>query len=277
MALFRPVLKSEDLPAAGSTAENYSVDLKARQEPTLNGGARWDLFEMAKDVASFANAVGGTILVGIQEERATNTVSGYVPLDESTSTEVCRRYEEAVRDRCSPAPFIHCLSLKNLEGSGWTTAINVWALPSQLVGVRIRGDVTDGFGDSAFVFPMRSGRQTLFLRPELLPMLMDPGLRRIVVLLESIPVGAGGKRTVLLGPPQGLSEQLELIDVLPLENIVVLSQHRTEGAVRCHVPIDAVISVYRGSVDQWVVEIDGWVEYNSMVSTYRFMRNRRPT
>ena len=57
---FKPVLSITDLPTVGTSREAFNYDFKctvAGTKPTTHA-------EMAKDVASFANASGGTILVG---------------------------------------------------------------------------------------------------------------------------------------------------------------------------------------------------------------------
>lgn len=66
--------------------------------------------------------------------------------------------------------------------------VNVEPNPSALVGVRADGDESKGYGGKdAFVFPMRVGNQTSFLSAEVLPMYMDPKVRRAIILLSKIP------------------------------------------------------------------------------------------
>src|SRR5262245_22773017 len=57
---FSPIRSVDDLPQPGprtASAETYTIDFK-------NGYAPTDREEMAKDIAAFANGLGGVVLVG---------------------------------------------------------------------------------------------------------------------------------------------------------------------------------------------------------------------
>jgi hypothetical protein len=63
MAGFEPITKPEQLPPEGTTIETLGRDFK-KLAPSLNPP------EMAKDVAAFANRIGGVIIVGAIEDQA---------------------------------------------------------------------------------------------------------------------------------------------------------------------------------------------------------------
>src|SRR2546421_202845 len=88
---------------------------------------------MAKDVAMFANASGGVVLLGACD--AAGRLTTYRPLPESDLQRVKDAYETAVRDLCSPVPVIDVLPIRPIEGSGTIVAVNVYAFPGAPVGV----------------------------------------------------------------------------------------------------------------------------------------------
>jgi hypothetical protein len=96
---------------------------------------------------------------------------------------------EAIK-RCQPKPFVQPIRRPLREGLH-LLAMNVWpSLSGAVVGVRVDAikDV-EGYGDAAWVFPVRVVTGTDFLQPEQLPMFMSPEVRRAVILLGRIPKG----------------------------------------------------------------------------------------
>lgn len=155
--MFEPIQVPADLPAIGAAREHFAFDMKS----IGNAGRR---FEMAKDMAAFANSTGGTILVGAVESKSTGNLESYRPMPEAEANELSKSFSEAAIQRCHPTPFIDPKVLPH--GAGFLVAINVWRFPAQPVGVRVRGETGDGYGGDAFVFPMRSGIDTKFILPE---------------------------------------------------------------------------------------------------------------
>ncbi|MBK6940906.1 MAG: ATP-binding protein [Planctomycetes bacterium] len=88
------------LPKPGSSSENETLDFKCAFSDREDRA-----FEMAKDVAAFANSVGGTILVGACEDRDTRTLRIYKPLDAQMAAHAEREYEAAIRALCKPVPL----------------------------------------------------------------------------------------------------------------------------------------------------------------------------
>jgi hypothetical protein len=156
MPHFEPFLESSVLPPVGSGYERATLDLKGR-------GGVVSAFHKAKDVAAFANHLGGTLLIGAKE--TAGVVGEYEPLDESTANSIQKGFSQAVRERCSPRPLVNFARVPC--GVGWVLAVNVWPYIGQVVGVRVKADKTaDGFGDDAYAFPMRTGVDSSYLLPE---------------------------------------------------------------------------------------------------------------
>ena len=161
---FTPITQEAHLPTAGSSVENATTDFKVRHVPNA--------FELAKDVASFSNASGGTILIGA---RATgDLLAGYEPLTSSDANAAKRSYEQSVRDRCSPAPIFDVSFISS--GEGTIVAVNVWPMPGQPVGVELlRVDLRayEREAHGTYFFPVRIGSHTRAILPEQLPMFID--------------------------------------------------------------------------------------------------------
>lgn len=158
MAVFQPVTTARDLPRAGTSAERISFDIKRD-----TGTGKQDYFELAKDVAAFANASGGVILIGAAEDRKHGVVGAYMPLSRHRAKEVRDAYNQATRDRCSPRPLVDPVIIDHQGGA--VVAVNVWPFPGQAVGVRHAKEPL------AFAFPFRAGVETIWLNAEQLPML----------------------------------------------------------------------------------------------------------
>jgi len=160
-----------EIPPIG-TLERSTLDFKAR--PDTRGDAA---YERAKDMAAFANALGGTILVGCAD--TSDRLTAYLPLAPADTTTTRRHYEEAARDLCVPAPVIvpHEIGWE----SGVIVAINVRPYPDRVIGVRKAGR------PDVYTFPLRQMTRTIFLKPEQIAMYSDPRVRRALVLLRAIP------------------------------------------------------------------------------------------
>ena len=145
-------------------------------------------FELAKDVAMFANANGGVILVGAQEDMANARLGKYFPMTEPAARAARDEYEKAIAARCTPKPLYDAVILE--QDTGFVVAVNVWPFPGQFVAVRTSADAVDGYKGPAFVFSVRLGTNCQYLTPEQTAMFTVPELRRVLILLNAIPAGA---------------------------------------------------------------------------------------
>ncbi|MBK9035465.1 MAG: ATP-binding protein [Myxococcales bacterium] len=86
--------------------------------------ALWDLkerlshieYEKAKDVAAFANHLGGTILIGAQEDRSSQVLT-YNPLTSKEADDSEKAIAQAINNRCRPTPLINFERISGLSRS----------------------------------------------------------------------------------------------------------------------------------------------------------------
>jgi len=145
--------------------------------------------ERAKDVAAFANASGGCLLIGA-EERGFELIQ-YNEVAREKAEEIATSYFTAIQKHCSPVPVIDTQVLEH--GNGFVIAVNVSPYPAPPIGVR------PSDGKDLWSFPMRVADKTRHLVPEQLATLMDAVFRRKVLQLERIPqLGETGMRDVIV-------------------------------------------------------------------------------
>lgn len=244
------ITQTRQLPPLGSPETAY---LDFKRTYATGTPLQYDSFELGKDVAALANALGGTILVGAQE--VASTLHVYLPRDDDEVKRTIRAIEDAVRDRCSPSPVV---SMEKIHyESGCILAVNVSAFPSQPVGVWVRGDKEDGYGDPTWTFPVRVGTQTKFFRPEQLAMLMLPELRRVAIALADIEQNTEvflhtASRTVHNTP-----YPVTFLSSDPLANVLIIREFASNGGLAdVAVPLDGVRSVWRANA-RWHVALKG--------------------
>ncbi len=243
-----------DLPSVGAP-ETTALDFKAKYDEAGKS------FEIAKDVAALANANGGTLLIGAAESRPVATLGGYVPFDEPTAAKIKKDVDLAVIQRCSPAPFISPVSIARPEG-GWVVAVNVSAHPTQAVGVKIAGHSADGYGDPAWVFPVRVGTQTDFIPPEVLAMMMVPEIRRKALMLDAIPipcrreVEVEGAYYQTAGAAPAVNP-VQLVSVDQRTNTVCLRSVLSGYETEIRFPLDDVEAVWEARKDKWRIRLRG--------------------
>jgi hypothetical protein len=227
----RQIIAAADLPPPGTSRERLDVDFKERIDPS-------NPFELGKDLAAFANASGGVVLVGAKETN--NHLDRYTPLSEIDATETREAFAKAARDRCHPPPVVDPVVLP--QGAGHVVAVNVLPFPGQPVGVWVECDKKkDGFGGRAYVFPVRVGIHTVFFRPEQLPMLIATDVRRVVSLLEGIPLRA--QCVALVWPDATHPHWSCMVDQLNVNenSITVVSDANQVLAL----PVDSIRSVWK--------------------------------
>jgi hypothetical protein len=188
--VFTPITTQQQVPLVGRGFETPVLDLKEHPEaykPFVQGQRVWDRFELAKDIAAFANSLGGTILVGAKQDPATGTCTAHTPFAPALSTEFERELNEAAK-RCRPLPFFHVDLIP--FGGDVMIAVNVWAFPGQVIAVEVVGDKgKGGYGGTTYVFPRRVLSHNNWMPVEQIPMLMSPDVRRAAILLSTLKKG----------------------------------------------------------------------------------------
>ncbi len=243
---FVPLIRPTALPSAGSAIERAVMDAKERVP------SRTTRFHLAKDVAVFANHLGGNLIVGWGEDAA-GCLSIERPLTPTEAKRTRKRYTEAVIQLCSPRPLIEFEEYP--RGRGVVLAVAVFPSIDTPIGVEVACKKTkaQGYGGRAYVFPVRSGDGSDYLLPEQLAMWMSPTRRRAVVMLSKI---AKGERVGLaLHPAPGHGGGTltgTLVDVRPEEGTVVFSYDGRE----IFVPLDVVYAVWKTS-ERWIVAARG--------------------
>jgi hypothetical protein len=235
---FTPLTKPRPLPTIGQSIERPVMDWKAKPAPFA--------FERAKDVAAFANHLGGTLLIGAQE--LNGQLHAYVGMTPVETGTVRDDYSKAVADRCQPRPAIDAEEYDDpTDPTKKIVAINVQPSLS-LVGVRVIGDKgKEGYGGPAYVFPVRSGTDARYLEPGQLAMFMTPMLRRVAIMLARIPVNA----EVKFRAPNNHTT-MTFISVNEEENVVRLKS----GNIAIVYPLELVRSVYQESNGYWMILAD---------------------
>ena len=265
MPLYRPLEDSSRL-AFSVTTESDVLDLKTEYKKGVSTS-----YEYAKDLASFANHLGGTILVGAIEKDG--VLLRYKPMKLDDFQRVRDGFSNAATNKCFPKPT-HSSTPLGVDG-GYILAINVEPSVSSLIGVRVTTSKThEGKEEAeAFVFPKRVAQHTTFLRPDSFPMHMLPELRRIVILLNAVektvpvlliretvdPDDAGDDRSYLF--LEEINEQTNTVVFRPASegeepvNLVVY-------------PLDQIRTVFRRS-DDWLVHMGYVPDGNVTTGTAR--------
>jgi hypothetical protein len=226
---FRPIESAQELPEQDAL-ETAALDFKQAHEPHKS-------YECAKDVAAQANTLGGSLIIGAIEDRATLRLKSYRDVS-ATAKDARRDYEHAVRDLCAPRPTY---TFRELERDGATVVVVNVPPSMSLISVR---DPASSVG--AFTFPTRVGPHTVNITPEALPMHMDPRTRRAVLLLSSIPPDAN----VFVQSARGFDvrnvhQRSRVVTVDSDRNAVTFEIPTQDGAgVRISYPIDRLETVY---------------------------------
>ena len=166
-------------------------------------------------------------------------------------------YETSTRDICSPVPTVDAEIIALADGSGFAVAVNVYPLPGQPVGILW---FRDG-GTAAYAFPFGPGEKTVWLQPGQLAMLMVPEIRRMAILLDSIPPDERAKVEIVWYMRQGSGREnkLKLVNVDLLGSSVIFAEASLGKVLQAAVPLDAVKMVWR-NFGGWCVLVHGSVQ-----------------
>lgn len=223
--------------------------------------------EMAKDVAAFANANGGTLLIGVDEKFG--LVTAVVGHTAERAGTLKREIEEAVRDWLQPKPVIQ-VELLPLDTGKFIVKVEVQPFPGQAVGVRV-GPLASG----TWFFPVRVGTQSPRYSPEQLVLLMDVALRRKVQLLTSAmthgPVEVRHKREDSHIQYDDGSREASSVNIVTIDDLASAMQLTFEGK-STWIPLDAVKAVWR-SGDAWTMHLDGQLKH---AGSTLFLRGYEP-
>lgn len=226
---WKPILTFEDATTAHSRYETDTLDFKMTSKDT-------EPAELAKDVAAFANHVGGTILVGMKENKPGLAPTPF-PMSGEELAKQRRRYEKAVQSFCDPLPSFMPHEIEREKGALFL-AVNVYPF-SGIVGVRAAS------GSEQWTFPIRVATQTKFLSPTQVTM-YTPTVRSAIVSLSRLKAGQVIQRINEPNYNAGNNpRQLVQFQRINLDenNFEVLT---LPGNTLVHYPLDMVRSVYKG-------------------------------
>lgn len=212
--MWNPLEVAETLPRSGER-ESATLDFKYKLTK--------ERFEIAKDAAAFANAGGGTVLVGCVGK---SVLERFEPVSPGESGVAAREIELAVRDLCRPVPLFGVAQVP-LNG-GFIIATNIWPMPGILIGVRppVKRGREHRYAEHAFVYPLRIGADTTFISPEQIPMFIDAHTRRIALLLCDF---IGQRAVVIADRPRSSSRPF-------IEAVLVRSVDLFKNAIELVVP-----------------------------------------
>jgi hypothetical protein len=257
MAVFIPYKPPTPLPKVGDGFETATLDLKAKADLTKT-------FHLAKDVAAFANHLGGNLIFGAVEKDG--RVGRYVPLTEAEMNATQDAVSKAVAQRCSPKPLFDFGRYS--DGAGFILTILVWPFLAQPVGVKAKGDVSaGGYGGDAYVFPVRSGSDSIFLLPEQLAMYMIPETRKTAVVLAQVPSGTKIKLHTVTAQGPGAPYAVKFLSSDMLTNSVLLEVRRSPGRATVGIPLEAVRAIWRDTVE-WQVALRGAILNDNIFHWY---------
>lgn len=244
--MFTPIVSADQLPQVGVTCEKTTLDFKVTPNT--------DAFEVAKDVAAFANAAGGTLLLG--GSTTGEVVSAYVPLTAADASAAQRFYEQSVRDRCRPGPLTAVEHIP--RDGGVVVAINIWPSLGQPVGAEFKkvGNQQGSWPQGVYLYPVRVGSHTRPILPEQMHMFVDAKFRRNAIALR----GCEGQRIILFGYDK-TGAWLEAFTVATVDEFANLLSLRFDGkddSRNISLPIDLLESVWRDA-DGWKARVPGHI------------------
>jgi hypothetical protein len=236
-------------------------------------------YEIAKDVAAFANAMGGTIVVGVREQ------GGRVVRLEGVSDapRLVRSVADALRHHCVPVPSTpqeHAIAVSPADapkllatGSAPPLAdvtlltLNVQADPRGPIGVRPYPTATIA---DAYRFPVRVSDQTRFMPPTELPMWMNSHERRAAIQLRGVLESGGSAVAMHLDAmgtdPRSHPQRVQVIEIDEEASTVGL-RSMGPGNFVATVPLLYVEAVWRDALDNaWRISVRGTLFVGSVSS-----------
>jgi Schlafen, AlbA_2 len=260
---YQPILDPEQLPGVGPLPEHLRFDMKLQVPEHLLKAPKPS--ELATDLAAFANAVGGVLLVGAKE-KPRGTLERYVPMDFTMAQEIVDSYRRA-QALCSPRPVVDPRPMPLKRNSAeWVVTVNVDAYAAPPIGVCRENE---SGGHKWWAFPVRRGSETRNLRPEELATIMDPHLRRMILLLERLQYEPG-RPPIALFHANGTSGQFEISQLDSDAGVMQLVE--VESRESLVVPLDAVRSAWKGADGKNNVAIMGQLYCSTSTGTNNRLR-----
>lgn len=245
---------SGQLPTAGQ------LNHRAREKSDLDFKRFVDRarpWEHAKDIAAFANALGGVILVGA-DDASGNLV--YCGVQGQTVSDVRAIYEQAAQ-LCSPQPAVDVVPI--VQGHVELVAVNCEPYLDELVAAPAGSRDRNGSElkhPNAWVFPIRRASQTDFIRPENLGAYMDRTVRRAVVLLEGIFLAARANVVLIYVQANAQAPSFstgQLLEIAAERNFARFLVQLGGHAHKVHIPLRDVEDVWEHANNCWTIRIAG--------------------
>jgi hypothetical protein len=242
MASYRRIESATDLIAGEKEGE--VLDFKGSRDPT-----KW--WKLAKDVAAFANHLGGVVLVGaIEQPDGTATYGG---LPEPLAKKISDAYELTALQKCVPRQTVHPKMFAVPTGN-FMVAVNVESSPV-FVAAEYPTTGETSSGSTAWRFPLRCGRYSDYLSPELLPMFLDPKTRRSSVLLNQLE----GKNLWVLTQHESLLSTVKGADLKKNQVHLEVRPNPPGHTFQAYLPFDDVEAVWEGD-GGWYARLSGYFE-----------------
>lgn len=255
------ILLPSDLPPAGPptdrSREKADLDFKSFADERQP-------WEHAKDIAAFANALGGVLLIGADD---TSGDLLYPGLRGQTVAQVKSIYEGAAK-MCSPTATVDVVPIEHPSGVV-VVAVNVDPHVDQAMAAPAGTRDKNGKPcrhDTAWVFPVRRASLTEAVLPEALPVYMNREIRRTLLLLARIAPEARRKVTVhshMRRPVQGGALVVDCVQSTMAVVEVSVERNRLRlvglemGSPQCNVPILDVMDVWESADGCWDIRISG--------------------
>ncbi len=183
MRTLPPVVENErDLPPLGRLA----AEAQERDWLEFKGTmAAPDMQDFAVHTASFANRLGGVILVGADLTDGMLSYPG-IPLDYAAKLK--ESFECAAKEWCHPVADVRPVIVPRRGATTVLLAANVTAHVGSIIGVNTRRGNEQGVRNpEAWLFPYRVGSHTKYAPPSELPMFFDVQSRAAALRLLRIP------------------------------------------------------------------------------------------
>jgi hypothetical protein len=252
---YQRIERTENLPPAGA------LNARAREKQDLDFNTFADsgkMWEHAKDVAAFANSLGGVLLIGA-DNTTDPTVLGYPGLASTqTVADVATIYEKA-GVMCSPAQNVDVVPIKG-PGNVDLVAVNVDPCVDQVVASP-GGHPKTGILGHLWRFPVRRGSLTDDINPEDLAMFMNRQARRAYLMVARIPPDKRSRVDFyfprIVNAPTGTTETRDLelcLHDMPRERNFIVLEHET---TQCRIPLSDILDVWEKDDNVWAIKVSG--------------------